>query len=200
MVIVDRQVEVWKMLPGFEGVYEVSNQGRVRSVVREVQFGITKRRVTSKILATHANKKYVCVRLDNLEKGMKVKEYAVHRLVALAFIGPCPEGHWCCHYDDDKSNNALSNLRYATPKENYADAVRNGSRGEEYRRRQGASSRVLTFEQAHEIRKRYIRGSRSIHGNCIELAREFGVSESLINAIAQGKSYSKEEEAKHAPS
>ncbi len=51
----------------------------------------------------------------------------VHRLILLAFVGECPDGLQACHYDGDKSNCRLSNLRYDTPKGNAADKVRHGT-------------------------------------------------------------------------
>lgn len=54
------------------------------------------------------------------------RTYSVHRLVLLTFVGPCPEGHQACHYDGDRQNNALCNLRYDTPKANAADKRRHG--------------------------------------------------------------------------
>lgn len=51
----------------------------------------------------------------------------VHRLVLLAFVGPCPDGAECCHADDDSSNNHLYNLRWDTHSANHHDLVRNGN-------------------------------------------------------------------------
>src|SRR5699024_6464865 len=50
----------------------------------------------------------------------------VHRLVLEAFVGPCPDGMEACHWDDDKTNNHVSNLRWATQSDNMHDRVRNG--------------------------------------------------------------------------
>lgn len=60
------------------------------------------------------------------QDGKRLQFY-VHRLVLEAFVGPCPEGAVACHWDDDKSNNHLDNLRWATQAENNLDCVRNGS-------------------------------------------------------------------------
>lgn len=59
------------------------------------------------------------------QDGKRLQFY-VHRLVLEAFVGPCPDGLVACHWDDDKSNNHLDNLRWATPTENNLDCVRNG--------------------------------------------------------------------------
>lgn len=56
----------------------------------------------------------------------KEETWKVCYLVLLAFVGERPNGKDCCHWDDDQSNNALSNLRWDTPKNNSQDAIRNG--------------------------------------------------------------------------
>ncbi len=63
---------------------------------------------------------FVCLRKNPGEKLC-----AVHRLVLEAFVGPCPEGMVCCHYpDNNRTNNALKNLRWDTPSENSKDILR----------------------------------------------------------------------------
>jgi hypothetical protein len=54
------------------------------------------------------------------------RKYYVHRLVLLAFVGPCPAGMQCCHENDKHDDNRLENLRWDTPKANSRDAKRNG--------------------------------------------------------------------------
>lgn len=58
--------------------------------------------------------------------NLRGKKYRVHRLVMATFVGPCPEGHQVCHYDGNRQNNSLSNLRYDTSKANAADKRRHG--------------------------------------------------------------------------
>lgn len=62
------------------------------------------------------------------------RDVGVHRLVLLAFVGPCPRGHMCCHFDGNPANNVLANLRWDTPKGNMRDAERHGTapRGEHH--------------------------------------------------------------------
>lgn len=55
------------------------------------------------------------------------KNFLVHRLVLEMFVGPCPEGMECCHFDGNKMNNHLSNLRWDTPLANTADQIRHGT-------------------------------------------------------------------------
>lgn len=56
----------------------------------------------------------------------KRHHWMLHRLVLLTFVGPCPPGMEGCHNDDDKSNNALTNLRWDTSSANHLDRTRNG--------------------------------------------------------------------------
>ena len=113
--------ESWQPVPGYEGLYEVSDQGRVRSLDRLVE---RKNRWGS--IATHQLKGRVlrpgpgrADRLQvNLSKGNVSWVIPVHKLVALVFIGPRPEGHDIDHINGDFRDNRLVNLEYVTHQEN----------------------------------------------------------------------------------
>lgn len=109
--------EVWKAVVGYEGLYEVSDKGRVRS-------SITKKIKTPTALPSG----YLCVWLYNGGKAT-VKNKLVSRLVTEAFHGapPTPRHH-AAHFDGNRSNNRLNNLRWATPKENEKDKIRHGTK------------------------------------------------------------------------
>ena len=109
--------ESWKPVVGYEGLYEVSDLGRVRSLDRVVKGKRnSKWERKGRILqqADRGNGYYaVC-----LHKSGTQKMYLVHRLVAVAFI-PNPFNKPCVnHLDENKQNNAISNLEWATYKEN----------------------------------------------------------------------------------
>ena len=105
--------EIWKPVVGYEGAYEVSSQGRVRSLDRA---GASGRRIKGKIRRlTKGTLGYMYI---NLSVDGKVKTRLVHRMVAEAFIYPCPEGMQVDHIDNDKTNNRVTNLQYLTPREN----------------------------------------------------------------------------------
>lgn len=116
--------ETWLPVVGWEGLYEVSDLGRVRSIARTCsgRWGI--RRVPERILKPSPNNH------DVLSVGLysdgKRTTQAVCRLVLEAFAGECPLGYDCCHWNDDRSDNRLSNLRWDTRAANQGDAVRNG--------------------------------------------------------------------------
>lgn len=118
--------EVWRPVVGFEGLYEVSDHGRVRSVERFVRgkAGVRSPRV-SRVLALSANTHgYLHV---SLSRENKRRTAYVHGLVLQAFVGPRPEGLEACHQDGDKTNNAIGNLRWDTRSQNALDRVRHGT-------------------------------------------------------------------------
>lgn len=117
--------EVWKAIPGYEGLYEVSNQGRVKSLARTVhQVDGRVRRFKETIKACPITG--MGYRTVMLYKDNKGSQRHVHRLVLESFVGPCPPGSVACHWDDDRLNNTLSNLRWGSRSDNAYDKVRNG--------------------------------------------------------------------------
>jgi hypothetical protein len=112
--------ESWVLLPGYEGLYEVSNLGFVRSLKTGVV--LTPRWHP---LGKPPHQRYLTVRLQSADG--KRKWMKVHKAVLIAFVGPCPPGMEGCHYDDDKTNNTLTNLRWDTRAANAADNLRNGN-------------------------------------------------------------------------
>jgi hypothetical protein len=107
----------WKPVPGYEGLYEVSDRGQVYSVPhRGVRGGILAHRYNTngypQVALIYENKRW---------------NASVHRLVLLAFIGPCPEGLVTRHLDGNRANPRLENLTYGTPSENNRDCVRHGT-------------------------------------------------------------------------
>lgn len=110
--------EVWKQVIDWEGFYEVSDHGNVKSLSRVVSRGSHKLTVCEKILKkTVGERGYFTVRLSRNSLG---KNIYVHRLVGLTFI----DASWCGdfdHHDLDPLNNLLSNLRKATRSQNKAN-------------------------------------------------------------------------------
>lgn len=122
--------ERWLPVVGYEGIYEVSDHGRVRSVDHTDTYG---RRRRGKILnqSQTTNGRYLCVDLYRGGKSTR-RMMRVHRLVAQAFLGepPTPEHTDCCHIDGDGTNNTPTNLRWDTHAENLRDRVAHGTHPE----------------------------------------------------------------------
>lgn len=108
-------MEIWKDVPGFVGLYKVSNYGRIKSICRNEIFGKIKRQRGERILKQSLRKRYYFV---SLSKSGKKFNGVIHRLVAAAFI-PNPDNlPEIDHIDGVRTNNHADNLRWVTAKEN----------------------------------------------------------------------------------
>ena len=160
--------EIWKDIKGFEGIYQVSNLGRVKSLERIDARG---HRLKEKILKPHpSDNRYYRV---GLCKNSKVRFYMVHRLVWEAFNSPIPEGYEINHLDERPVNNALSNLSLVTHKEN----LNWGTRNERSAKKQ--SKTVLQFTLEDILIKEY----PSAH----QVERETGFAFQYIVNCCNGK-------------
>ena len=142
---------IWRDIEGFEGLYQVSNTGQVRSL------GNNRSRKT-KILKQYINNKgYKQV---GLRKNGKCKKYLVHRLVAQAFI-PNPNNYPIInHKDENPSNNAVWNLEWCTYKHNINYGTRNkkaseSMKGKNKGKNNPTSKPVLMFSKNGEFIKRF---------------------------------------------
>lgn len=175
-------IECWLPIPGYEGFYSVSDAGRVRSEPRAVaNAGIFKAAKTQAIrgcvLAQTVNSfgyRYVSLARDGRHKRCRV-----HQLVLLAFVGPRPTGLQGCHGDGDPANNARTNLRYGTPRDNAEDRVRHGRAG--IARGESHGSSKLTISQVASIRADG-RAHRAI-------ACDYGVAQPTISRIKRGATW-----------
>ena len=115
-------MELWTAIPGYDGFYEVSNYGNVRSLTRFVPYGRHKGMTyTGRDLKQFISGSYLSVKLA---RAGVLKTVYTHELVLLAFEGQRPDLGSRCeirHLDGVKTNNTLSNLKYGTVKENYDD-------------------------------------------------------------------------------
>jgi hypothetical protein len=115
-------MEIWTSIPGYEGFYEVSNFGNVRSLTRSVPYGRHQGMTyKGKDIKQFVSNTYLSVKLSRA--GVTKTTYT-HELVLLAFEGYRPSMDERCeirHLDGNKFNNALSNLKYGTISENAAD-------------------------------------------------------------------------------
>jgi hypothetical protein len=107
--------EVWKDINGYEGLYQISNLGRVKSLDREKWNGKGFELLKEKIIKPFIDKKsYLGI---GLSKNGKKKNYRLHRLIAEHFITNPENKPTIDHIDRNISNNSLDNLRWATDKE-----------------------------------------------------------------------------------
>jgi hypothetical protein len=117
--------EKWRALPGYEGIYEVSDQGNVKSLSRKIWHPHRGELQLQERILRPANTRYG-KRMVALRKDGKSRSFLVHRLVLEAFVGTAPEGTEACHTNDIGHDNRLENLRWDTRRENIFDQVRNG--------------------------------------------------------------------------
>lgn len=115
-------IEIWKDIPGYEGLYEASNTGKVKSIANTKIHGFKPNKET--ILAGCINTRgYLCV---NLYKNRIRKTIRIHKLVAETFI-PNPKGKCCVnHINGNRLDNRLENLEWVTWSENTLHAHRTG--------------------------------------------------------------------------
>lgn len=159
--------EVWKAIPGFPG-YEVSDQGRVRSYLkrqgREWKGAWAHAETPQRIMRPKISRGYLVV---SLCKNGKRPNFDVHRLVLLAFVGPCPLGMEACHGDGIRHHCSLDNLRWDTVSNNHHDKSKHGTMycGEKH------DKSKLTNEQVIQIRKLSAQGY-----SCRQIAKLFPVT------------------------
>jgi len=164
--------EEWRPVVGYEGQYEVSNLGRVRSLDRVVEYrGGTPRKVRGRVIRCAPGENgYPRVSLS----GRKFR--LVHVLVAEAFLGPKPTGQQVRHLNGNRSDPRLCNLAYGTQSENSHDCYDYGGR---------CGRGKLFREDVLDIRNRANAGK-----NQRELAEEYGVSRQTVVDIKSGRTFS----------
>lgn len=154
--------ETWRVVPGYEDLYEVSDLGRVKRLERATKgrAGVVMHFPESILEPTVTGFGYARVTLS--KRGLR-RSVFVHVLVLSAFVGPRPEGQEACHGDGVRLNNNLSNLRWDSRSENQKDSVRHGTH---------ASTRRTHCPQGHpyDTENTYLtqRGSR----NCRTCGRD----------------------------
>lgn len=115
-------MELWRPIAGWQGQYEVSDLGRVRSLDRQTANGFRRGRVLKPMPKAGG---YLFVQL--YKNGRQYARH-IHALVLEAFTHARPQGMQVCHNNGDPTDNRLENLRWGTPKENHADMWLHGTR------------------------------------------------------------------------
>lgn len=158
--------EIWKPVVGFEGQYEVSSLGGVRSYMQGKHAHLLKP-------GRAGNKgEYRSVRTQGRVVG-------VHVLVARAFIGPQPHGTEVSHKNGVASDNRADNLCYATPKENSAQKREHGTLlyGDDHPRSKLSSADIARIRATKGAVRQ------------VDLAAEFGVSQTTISRVRIGRTW-----------
>lgn len=166
--------EIWRDIEGYEGLYQVSNLGRVKSLEKQCGVQIQKEKILKPGLV-----KGGYYRVGLTKNGIR-KSKLVHRLVAETFI---PINLTVNHKDGNKSNNTVDNLEWTTQKENNIHAYQTGLKPHGTQRKDAK----LNEQQVKEIRSNYIPNDRNYSTRT--LARKYGVHPSIIQRIINNKAY-----------
>lgn len=172
----DLDTASWLDIPGWEGLYQASSDGQIKSLERVVLYQKrAPRTFPSKILAQTVNPGgYKMVSLSR--NGVRSVCY-VHRLVALAFYGYPLDGQEVCHNNGDRLDNRFSNLRWDTRSGNFSDKLIHGTSN----RGQNHGNAKLTEEQALAVLR-----STETHA---EIARRYDISTSSVYLIKRGTNW-----------
>jgi hypothetical protein len=174
-------METWKSIEGFEGLYEVSDLGRVRSLDRmhPRQYPIKGCIISQRMGGGRNHNKYPTITITRVNPKIRTDKL-VHRLVAMAFI-PNPENKpEVNHKDGDKTNNKVNNLEWSTRKENVRHSSENGllmTNGAHF-------NAILNLEQVKEIKIKLANGFKRS-----ALAKEYNIGYATISLIGTGKQW-----------
>lgn len=164
--------EIWKPIINYEGLYKISNYGRVKRLI-----GLRCKR--ERFLTPAKDKDgYLFVRLC---KNGLAKNCLIHKLVLNTFVGSCPVKMESCHNDGDIENNFIENLRYDTHKGNCMDRIKHKTN------KSGSGCNLAKLnEKQVSIIKWLLRDGYLTQ---IEIAKIFNVTQATISAIKINKSW-----------
>lgn len=163
--------EIWKDIPGYEGRYQVSSLGRVKSMTYRGSSG-------EKVLKPYKDfKGYYRVILCT-HKAKSKHCHQIGRLVLEAFCGPCPVGYEAAHLNGSPSDNRVNNLRWVTPTENNRHKEAHGTK------LQGSTHPMAKLNERTVMD---IRRKSRIYNK--KLAEEFGLDMSTLGKILKRKTW-----------
>lgn len=163
-IVKSNMEEIWKDIKNYEGLYQISNKGKVKSLERKVKGkNGSYNTVKEKILKPGKNK--IGYMIVVLSKDRKKKNYYLHRLVAEAFLNNPYNLQEINHLDEDKTNNNVNNLEWSTHIHN----INFGTRTER------TSKKIICIETGIEYQ------------SIMEIQRKFGFNKSSISACCRGK-------------
>lgn len=172
--------EVWKDMQGYEGLYQISNLGRIKSLSKKVKnkngYRTTKEKIMKNILS---NNGYL---QTTLRKGKRPKSFLIHRLVAEAFI-PNPNKYKCVnHKDENKLNNNVNNLEWCTREYNNNYGTHNKKVKETKQKKYGKAVKQITldgkiietFSCIREAHRKTNVGRKEITNVCLKKYKQAG--------------------------
>lgn len=163
-------MEIWRDIKNYEGLYQVSNTGKVKSLINNIILkGCPDKNGYLRVLLYKNNKKKLC---------------GIHRLVAETYVKNFNHHATVNHIDGDKLNNTPSNLEYMSFEDNLKHAHKTGLFGDIYGEDNKASK--LTEKQVLEIREKYKPKTR---GLVPSLSQQYGVDKSIIYDIINKKTW-----------
>lgn len=171
--------EIWKDIKGYEGIYQVSNKGNVKSLKRIVKTWNAYKTLYDRLLKAYTSKNgylHVVLRKDNVAKN-----YNVHRLVAEAFIPNTENKSQVNHIDEDKTNNCVYNLEWCTPKENinYGNSLK----------KRAYTQRITGCQINNKSTSKKIRciQTNKVFPSIREACRTFNLDASTVSKVCKGK-------------
>lgn len=174
--------EIWKDIPGWEGLYQASTHGRIRSIPGYVigKDGKPHYKIGGirSLHTTPTCKYYVIV----LSRKRKFSNHLVHILVAKTFIPNPQNKKEVNHKDGNRFNNRVDNLEWCTARENYDHAIRTGLKNDSG---ENNSRAAFTKDQVISMRERYANGER-----ISDIAKDYGFcSEYTVRMAIVRKTY-----------
>lgn len=163
--------EIWKDIPGFEGKYQASTFGRIRSVDRRVRIVVHGKEATRLLKGRVLRPGALSSGHLSVVLGREYGSMLVHVAVAITFIGSRPKDMDVCHNDGNPKNNRVDNLRYDTRANNILDVYRIGDKW-----------RKLSSADIQEIQKLLGEGRTGC-----SIAAQFGVCNTTISNIKHGR-------------
>jgi hypothetical protein len=172
--------EIWKDIKNYEGLYQVSNLGRVRSLDRVVKHGNRFRNDKGKILSVSVTPEgYPQITLCRDNKKHHVK---IHRIVALTFMDKIDETYVVNHKDGNKKNNCLDNLEWVSYSRNVKHALENELSLQRGQTHDSAKLRDIDIPTIKKLRNEY-------NLNLKTIALIYGVHRVTIGDIINGRTW-----------
>ena len=175
MIMTNKTDVIYKDIPNYEGVYQVSNTG----IVRRLRHWVANKGLKNatgyfvpEVMLKPQTDSHGYYRVS-LSKGGVVKNFNIHTLVLLAFAGERPTGMEIRHLNSNKLDNRLENLAYGTKSENMQDAVKCGT---------------LVFSRSKLTQEEVMAIAKDTRNNR-EIAKAFGCHVGTVQAIKTGKSF-----------